>query len=58
MTRIGDAQAPGAIAHAGHGGHSFARELEIEPAARLFRRDSPLAPLADPELHSVGVMRR
>jgi dimethylamine/trimethylamine dehydrogenase len=33
VTRIGDALAPGAIVHAVHSGHRYARELEAHPAA-------------------------
>jgi dimethylamine/trimethylamine dehydrogenase len=42
VTRIGDALAPGAIAHAVYSGHRYARELESGEAARLLRRDAPL----------------
>jgi dimethylamine/trimethylamine dehydrogenase len=42
VTRIGDALAPGAIVHAVHSGHRYARELDTDPAARGIRRDAPL----------------
>jgi dimethylamine/trimethylamine dehydrogenase len=43
VTRIGDALAPGAIVHAVYSGHRFARELDADPAALVYRRDAPLA---------------
>jgi len=39
VTRIGDALAPGAIAHAVHSGHAFGREFDLE--APIYRRDRP-----------------
>jgi dimethylamine/trimethylamine dehydrogenase len=42
VSRIGDALAPGAIAHAVYGAHRFARELEAGDCAHLLRRDAPL----------------
>jgi dimethylamine/trimethylamine dehydrogenase len=42
VTRIGDALAPGAIAHAVYGGHRYARELDAGEEARILRRDAPL----------------
>jgi len=42
VDRIGDALAPGAIAHAVHSGHRYARELDGPPGAELYRRDSPI----------------
>jgi dimethylamine/trimethylamine dehydrogenase len=41
VTRIGDALAPGAIVHAVHSGHRYARELEVAPAATPYKRDFP-----------------
>jgi dimethylamine/trimethylamine dehydrogenase len=41
ITRIGDALAPGAIVHAVHSGHRYARELDALPAAAPYRRDGP-----------------
>jgi len=38
---IGDCHAPCAITHALYAGHRYARELDVEPSARLFRRDRP-----------------
>ena len=43
VSRIGDALAPGAIVHAVHSGHRFARELDADPATLGHRRDAPLA---------------
>jgi dimethylamine/trimethylamine dehydrogenase len=45
MTLIGDAMAPGAIVHAVHSGHSFARGLVDDNA--LYLRDEPVT-LPDP----------
>lgn len=42
IDRIGDALAPGAIAHAVFSGHRYARELDCSPGAELYRRDTPL----------------
>ena len=41
LTRIGDALAPGAIVHAVHSGHRYARELESTPTAAPYKRDFP-----------------
>jgi dimethylamine/trimethylamine dehydrogenase len=42
VDRIGDALAPGAIAHAVHSGHRFARELDDTPGKALYLRDAPI----------------
>jgi len=42
VDRIGDALAPGAIAHAVHSGHRYARELDSAPGSELYRRDAPI----------------
>ena len=42
VTRIGDALAPGAIAHAVHSGHRYAREMDAGDDGRVLRRDAPL----------------
>ena len=42
VTRIGDAFAPGAIVHAVHSGHRFAREFETNPAEAPYTRDYPV----------------
>jgi len=42
VTRIGDALAPGAIVHAVHGGHRYARELDAPVAAAPYSRDFPV----------------
>jgi len=42
VARIGDAYAPGAIVHAVHSGHRFAREFELNPAPAPYTRDYPV----------------
>jgi dimethylamine/trimethylamine dehydrogenase len=42
VDRIGDALAPGAIAHAVHSGHRYARELDCDAGSELYRRDAPI----------------
>jgi dimethylamine/trimethylamine dehydrogenase len=42
VTRIGDAFAPGAIVHAVHSGHRYAREFDTAPAAVPYTRDYPV----------------
>jgi dimethylamine/trimethylamine dehydrogenase len=42
VTRIGDALAPGAIVHAVHSGHRYARELDSPEAAAPYVRDFPV----------------
>jgi dimethylamine/trimethylamine dehydrogenase len=42
VTRIGDALAPGAIVHAVHSGHRYARGLDDPTEAGLYRRDVPI----------------
>jgi len=42
VDRIGDALAPGAIAHAVYSGHRYARELDGPPGTELYRRDAPI----------------
>lgn len=42
VDRIGDAVAPGAIVHAVHSGHRFARELDAPVGSELYRRDAPI----------------
>jgi dimethylamine/trimethylamine dehydrogenase len=42
VTRIGDALAPGAIVHAVHSGHRYARELDSVPASAPYTRDFPI----------------
>jgi dimethylamine/trimethylamine dehydrogenase len=42
LTCIGDANAPGAIVHAVHSGHRFARALDT-PGTELYRRDVPIS---------------
>jgi dimethylamine/trimethylamine dehydrogenase len=41
VTCIGDANAPGAIVHAVHSGHRYARALDM-PDEELYRRDAPI----------------
>ncbi|HEY5102480.1 MAG TPA: FAD-dependent oxidoreductase [Steroidobacteraceae bacterium] len=42
IDRIGDALAPGAIVHAVHSGHRYARELDGVAPASAYRRDVPI----------------
>jgi dimethylamine/trimethylamine dehydrogenase len=42
VDRIGDALAPGAIVHAVHSGHRYARELDSAAGSELYRRDAPI----------------
>jgi dimethylamine/trimethylamine dehydrogenase len=42
VTRIGDAFAPGAIVHAVHSGHRFARELDSAAGESPYTRDFPV----------------
>jgi len=42
VTRIGDALAPGAIVHAVHSGHRYARELDTVPGEAPYTRDFPV----------------
>jgi dimethylamine/trimethylamine dehydrogenase len=44
VDRIGDALAPGAIVHAVHSGHRYARELDSPPRAAAYLRDGPILP--------------
>jgi dimethylamine/trimethylamine dehydrogenase len=43
IDRIGDALAPGAIAHAVHSGHRYARELDSGTLGAACRRDTPIS---------------
>ncbi|MGH8319020.1 MAG: FAD-dependent oxidoreductase [Steroidobacteraceae bacterium] len=49
ITRVGDALAPGAIAHAVYSAHRYARELEAGESERIVRRDAPLRSTSAPE---------
>jgi dimethylamine/trimethylamine dehydrogenase len=49
ITRVGDALAPGAIAHAVYSGHRYALELEASESDRILRRDAPLRSTSGPE---------
>jgi dimethylamine/trimethylamine dehydrogenase len=42
VTRIGDALAPGAIVHAVHSGHRYAREFDTVPGTVPYTRDYPV----------------
>jgi dimethylamine/trimethylamine dehydrogenase len=42
VVRIGDSLAPGAIVHAVHGGHRYAREFDSENAEPPYTRDFPV----------------
>jgi dimethylamine/trimethylamine dehydrogenase len=44
VDRIGDALAPGAIVHAVHSGHRYARELDGPVRSAAYLRDGPLLP--------------
>jgi dimethylamine/trimethylamine dehydrogenase len=50
---IGDALAPGAIAHAVHSAHRYARELDQPAGREIYRRDSPILESA-PLLYDEG----
>ncbi|HMD29884.1 MAG TPA: FAD-dependent oxidoreductase [Steroidobacteraceae bacterium] len=50
---IGDALAPGAIAHAVHSAHRYARELDQPAGREIYRRDSPILECA-PLLYDQG----
>lgn len=54
ICRVGDALAPGAIAHAVYSGHLHAREFDLDGQARIFRRDAPLRAVSDgrPQPHA------
>jgi dimethylamine/trimethylamine dehydrogenase len=57
VDRIGDALAPGAIVHAVHSGHRYARELDMERGGELYRRDAPV--IEDlPSLYDDGTEER
>src|SRR5262249_52999635 len=56
VDRIGDALAPGAIAHAVHSGHRYARELDGEAGSELYRRDAPIVESV-PVLYQAGLPR-
>ena len=53
IDRIGDALAPGAIAHAVYSGHRFARELDQPAGSEIYRRDSPIQ-ISPPSLYEEG----
>jgi len=57
VDRIGDALAPGAIVHAVHNGHRYARELDGGARAELYRRDTPIT-VAEPRLYDDGGQER
>ena len=42
VTAIGDCDAPGAIVNAVYAGHRYARELDVAPTERRFRRERPV----------------
>jgi dimethylamine/trimethylamine dehydrogenase len=42
IARVGDALAPGAIVHAVHSGHRYARELDTESRTTPYARDYPI----------------
>jgi dimethylamine/trimethylamine dehydrogenase len=47
VTRVGDALAPGAIAHAVYSGHRYAREIDAGEDGYILRRDAPLRTVKD-----------
>ncbi|HEY2677330.1 MAG TPA: FAD-dependent oxidoreductase [Steroidobacteraceae bacterium] len=68
VDRIGDALAPGALAHAVYSGHRYAREFDQDPRAPLYKRDAPIvaseprayiapAPPKDPVVADEAVVR-
>jgi dimethylamine/trimethylamine dehydrogenase len=42
VTRVGDALAPGAIVHAVHSGHRYARELDEPVSEETYKFDAPV----------------
>jgi dimethylamine/trimethylamine dehydrogenase len=57
VDRIGDALAPGAIVHAVHSGHRYARELDSPARSDPYLRDGPI--LASPSrLYDDGSQER
>jgi dimethylamine/trimethylamine dehydrogenase len=53
VDRIGDALAPGALAHSIHSAHCYARELDRDPNAPLYKRDAPISS-SEPHLYVEG----
>lgn len=47
VTRVGDALAPGAIAHAVYSGYRYGRELDADESAGILRRDGPVRIVKD-----------
>jgi dimethylamine/trimethylamine dehydrogenase len=47
VMRIGDALAPGAIAHAVYSGHRYAREIDAGEDGHILRRDAPVRTVKD-----------
>jgi dimethylamine/trimethylamine dehydrogenase len=47
VTRVGDALAPGAIAHAVYSGHRYARQIDADEDGGILRRDAPVRTLKD-----------
>jgi dimethylamine/trimethylamine dehydrogenase len=56
VDRIGDSLAPGAIVHAVHSGHRYARELDQAAGQEIYRRDSPIVDSA-PLLYDEGDLK-
>jgi dimethylamine/trimethylamine dehydrogenase len=54
VDRVGDALAPGAIAHAVYSGHRYARELDGPAGSELYRRDAPIVDSV-PVLYDAGI---
>jgi dimethylamine/trimethylamine dehydrogenase len=57
VDRIGDAVAPGAIAHAVYSGHRYARELDAPAGSELYQRDAPIV-VDPPILYQAGTATR
>jgi len=57
VDRIGDALAPGAIVHAVHSGHRYARELDCSARSAAYLRDGPLLPTPS-LLYDDGIQER
>jgi dimethylamine/trimethylamine dehydrogenase len=53
VDRIGDALAPGAIAHAVYSGHRYAREFDQDPHAPLYKRDAALV-AGEPRIYTAA----
>jgi dimethylamine/trimethylamine dehydrogenase len=57
VDRIGDAQSPGAIAHAVYSGHRYARDFDQDARAPLYKRDSPIVE-SEPRVYAEAAVGR